>query len=289
MSIVLRSEPRSTSGESLDPADWRDLRTQGHRMLDDMFDYLENIRDRPVWQPIPDDVRRRFDAPVPTAPTDLAEVHESFMRDILPFAGGNVHPRFMGWVQGGGNPVGMLAEMLAAGLNANLGGRDHMPIEVERQIVRWIRALFGFPEGASGLFVTGTSMANFIGVLVARTAALGTGIRRSGLASDARKLTAYTSRAAHCCIAQAMDLAGLGSEALRVVATNDRHQIDLAALEHAIAQDRREGFVPFLVVGTAGTVDAASAKRLQPYGRFSCANRMQVSKSWRSVSSRAAL
>src|ERR1700694_5103998 len=87
MSIVLRNEPKSTSGESLDPADWRDLRAQGHRMLDDMFDYLEHIRDRPVWQPIPDDVRRRFDAPVPTAPSELAEVHESFMRDILPFSG----------------------------------------------------------------------------------------------------------------------------------------------------------------------------------------------------------
>jgi aromatic-L-amino-acid decarboxylase len=58
---------------------------------------------------------------------------------ILPYSTGNVHPGFMGWVHGGGTPVGMLAEMLAAGLNANLGGRDHVPIEVERQIVRWMR------------------------------------------------------------------------------------------------------------------------------------------------------
>src|SRR6202021_4109595 len=102
------------------------------------------------------------------------------MRDVLPFAAGNVNPGFMGWVQGGGTPVGMLAEMLAAGLNANLGGRDHIPIEVEGQIVRWIRKIFGFPESATGLFVTGTSMANLIATGIARDTALGFGGARAG-------------------------------------------------------------------------------------------------------------
>jgi aromatic-L-amino-acid decarboxylase len=213
-------------------------------MLDDMVDYLQGIRERPVWQPIPEETRRRFAAPMPTAPSELADAHDAFMRDILPFSSGNAHPGFMGWVQGGGNPVGMLAEMLAAGLNANCGGRDHMPIEVERQILRWVRTLFQFPESASGLFVTGTSMANFIGVVVARTAALGPDIRRSGLASDARRPIAYTSRAAHGCVAQAMELSGLGSEALRQIPVNDAHQIDVAALREAILRDRAAGFCP---------------------------------------------
>jgi aromatic-L-amino-acid decarboxylase len=224
-------------------------------MLDDILDYVESIRDRPVWQPIPDEVRAHFSAPVPTAPTDLAAVHDEFMRYILPFATGNTHPGFMGWVHGGGNVPGMLAEMLAAGLNANLGGRDHAPIEVERQIVHWLRQLFGFPETASGLFVTGTSMANLLGVLVARTTALGVGVRSVGLAVAGERLTAYVSAAAHGCIAQAMDLSGLGTEALRIIPTNDCHQIDLDALDAAIARDRCEGFTPFAVIGTAGTVD----------------------------------
>src|SRR5664279_3326497 len=198
--------PFSITGGNLDPADWPSARAQGHRMLDDILDYIENIRERPVWQPIPDDVRARFREAVPTAPTDLAAVHDAFMRDILPFATGNTHPGFMGWVHGGGNVPGMLAEMLAAGLNANLGGRDHMPIEVERQIVEWTRQFFGFPETASGLFVTGTSMANLLGVLVARTAMLGVGVRRYGVAAEPARLTAYASAASHGCIAQAMDL-----------------------------------------------------------------------------------
>ena len=114
----------------LDPVDWRAAREQGRQMLDDLFDHLEHLRRSPVWRPIPAEVRRRFHAAVPTEPASLAEAHAIFMRDVLPYAGGNLHPGFMGWVQGAGTPVGMLAEMLAAGLNANLGGRDHMPIEV---------------------------------------------------------------------------------------------------------------------------------------------------------------
>ncbi len=240
---------------SLDPADWTGVRAQGHRMLDDMFDYLERIRARPVWQPIPDEVRNRFRDPLPIGPTDLGALHDEFMRNVLPFAAGNAHPGFLGWVHGGGNPAGMLAEMLAAGLNANLGGRDHMPIEVERQVVRWMRDLFGFPDAATGLFVTGTSMANLIGLLVARTATLGRHVRHKGVGAAGRRLVAYTSAAAHRCIGQAMDISGLGIDALRVIAVNGRHQIDPDALARAIAADRRAGRVPFLVVGTAGTVD----------------------------------
>src|ERR1035438_298188 len=250
--------PFSISGGSLEPADWPRARAQGHRMLDDILDYIENVRDRRVGQPIPDSVRARFQAAVPAGPTDLAAVHDEFMRDILPFATGNVHPGFLGWVHGGGNVPGMLAEMLAAGLNANLGGRDHMPIEVERQITHWLRQLFGFPDMASGLFVTGTSMANLLGVLIARTRELGVEVRRNGVAAAGRRLVAYTSAAAHGCIAQAMDLSGLGSAALHVIPTNELHQIDIDALNPAIAQDRNAGLTPFLVIGAAGTVDTGA-------------------------------
>ena len=247
-----------THPSGLDPADWGDIRAQGHRMLDDMFDYLEGIRARPVWQPVPDAVRARFDAPVPRAPTDLAAVHADFMRDVLPFATGNVHPGFMGWVHGGGNLAGMLAEMLAAGLNANLGGRDHAPIEVERQIARWAAQLFGFPQNSSGLFVTGTSMANMLGVLIARADAFGIAVRRKGVAAYRKRPVAYASAAAHGCIARAMDLCGLGSDALRLIPINARHQIDSDALANAIVADRAAGLTPFLVVGTAGTVDVGA-------------------------------
>lgn len=227
-------------------------------MLDDMLDHLEHIRSRPVWQPIPAEVRADFRQPLPQYPTDLAKIHETFMREVLPYAVGNVHPSFMGWVHGGGTPVGMLAEMLAAGLNANLGGRDQMPIEVERQVLQWVRELFQFPESASGLFVTGTSMANLIAVWVARTQYLGTKVRQNGIAASDLRLTAYTSAGAHGCIAQAMDLAGVGIDALRIIPMNTSFEMGLAALQRAISADRAAGFTPFFIAGTAGSVDVGA-------------------------------
>src|ERR1035438_1367926 len=235
------AEPPSESG-TLDPADWPAFRRQAHRMLDDILDYVENIRERPVWQPIPPDVRERFRGELPREPSDLAAVHEEFMRYILPFAAGNVHPGFLGWVHGAGTPVGVVAEMLAAGLNANLGGRDHIPIEVERQVTGWMRKLFGFPESASGLFVTGASMANLIGVLVARDTELGFETRCSGVKVGSKRLTAYASAAVHGCIGRALDIAGIGSDALRRIAVDSRYRINLASLRTAI--DRKSTRLP---------------------------------------------
>ena len=242
----------------LDPDDWKTFRAEAHDMLDDAIDHVRTIRDRPIWQALPAGIRAGFDAPLPRQGSDLGTVHDDFRRTIQAYGPGNIHPGFMGWVHGGGTVVGMLAEMLAGGLNANLGGRDHAPIEVERQILRWVRVLFGYPATASGLFVTGTSMANFLAVLVARTKALGTDIRRTGLNGRSGRLVAYASAAAHGCIRQAFELSGLGAETLRLVATDGAQRLDLAALREAVAADRAAGKIPFMVIGTAGSVDVGA-------------------------------
>jgi aromatic-L-amino-acid/L-tryptophan decarboxylase len=261
--LVRAAELLSESSQTLDPKNWDETRALAHRMLDDMLDYTANIRERPVWSPIPDAVRAGFRENLPRQPADLGDVYRQFSDCILPYTTGNVHPGFMGWVHGGGTAVGMLAEMLAAGLNANLGGRDHIPVEVERQIVEWTRQMFGFPSGASGIFVTGTSMANLMAVLVARTAALGQQVRQHGLGEEGARLTAYTSTAAHGCIAKAMDIAGFGRDALRNIGVDNCHRIDIEALRARIAQDRAAGLKPFLVVGSAGTVDIGAIDDLQ--------------------------
>ncbi len=244
--------------ETLDPADWQRLRRQGHRMLDDMLDYLEGIRERPVWQPAPASVKAHFQEALPRGPRDLAEVHDDFLTRILPFSVGNCHPGFMGWVHGGGTPVGMLAEMLAGGLNANLGGRNQIPVDVERQVAAWAKELFGFPATANGLFVTGTSMANFMALLVARNWALGPGVRESGVGTAGERLVAYTSSSAHGCIAQAMDMAGLGTDRLRRIPVDDEYRMDLTVLRRTVEEDRNNGLQPFLIVATAGSVDVGA-------------------------------
>ncbi|HEY0436113.1 MAG TPA: pyridoxal-dependent decarboxylase, partial [Phenylobacterium sp.] len=247
---------QASSPASLDPGDWDRLRAQGRRMLDDMFDNLAGVADRPLWQAPTAGQRGRYRAELPRAGAPLEDLHAQFMADIAPYGSGNRHPGFMGWVQGGGTAVGMLAEMLAGGLDANLGGRDHMPIEVERQIISWMAELFGFPADASGVFLTGTSTANLCAMLIARDKALGVEVRADGVRDPG--VAAYASKAVHACIVRAMDMTGLGTGRLRLVDTDSEGRISLPALEAAIAADRAAGLKPFLIVGTAGSVDVGA-------------------------------
>ena len=108
-----------SSEETLDPGDWQAMRALGHQMVDDMLSYLETVRERPVWQPIPERVKGRIRQPLPLEPEAPEEVYQEFMENILPYPLGNLHPRFWGWAMGNGTPLAMLAEMLAAAMNPN--------------------------------------------------------------------------------------------------------------------------------------------------------------------------
>ncbi|HEY1856105.1 pyridoxal phosphate-dependent decarboxylase family protein [Acidocella sp.] len=241
---------------TLDPKDWSDLRALGHRMMDDMIDHLANIAAGPVWRKTPEAVRAGFQAPLPAAPTAPEALYESFGANIQPYVTGNTHPRFMGWVHGGGNPVSMLAELLAGAMNANCGGRDHVGIAVERQVIAWAAEMLGMPASTGGVLLTGSSMANFCAVLCARYKALGEAGRTDGIGG--KKLTAYASAGVHRCVTGALDMAGLGAAALRKIPLDAEFRMDIAALRIAIEADKAAGFTPFLLVGTAGSVDVGA-------------------------------
>jgi len=249
--------PDAPPEPNLDPDDWDAFRRAGHRALDDMIEHLATVRDRKVWQAATPDALSHFRRSLPTAPQSLEQTLAQFDTFIKPYDNGNDHPMFMGWVHGAGTPVGMIAEMLAAGLNANCGGRNHIGIAVERQIAAWASQIFGFPDNASGLFVTGTSVANLVAMLVARNAVLGDQVRQNGLRHD-RQLTAYASVEAHGCIAKATEIAGIGSRHLRAINVDTNGAMRMDDLADAIREDRANGRQPFLVVGTAGTVNTGA-------------------------------
>jgi len=245
---------------TLDPVDWSTFRALGHKMLDDMVDHLANLRDGPVWRPMPHAVRDAFESPLPMQGEAPEALYDRFKSEIQPYVTGNTHPRFMGWVHGGGNPVSMLAELLAGAMNANCGGRDHVGIAVERQVIAWASEMLGMPSDTTGVLLTGSSMANFVAVLCAKFKVLGRAGRQNGV-GDA-KLTAYASAGVHRCLPGALDMAGLGLDALRCIPVDDHFQIDIAALRNAILADREAGYRPFLIVGTAGTVDVGAFDNL---------------------------
>jgi hypothetical protein len=181
----------------LDPADWDAFKDLAHRLLDQAIDQLRTARERPVWQPVPESARAALAAPLPVEGRGTAATVEAALQHILPHPTGNTHLRFFGWVHGAGTAGGLLAEIMAASMNANCGGRDHGAINVERQVIEWSRQLFGLPEGTSGLLVSGTSMATLIGLAAARHRHAGCDVCALGLAGVPTRLVGYTSREAH--------------------------------------------------------------------------------------------
>ncbi len=231
----------------LDPDDWNAFREQGHRMLDDMVDHLQNIRQQPVWQQAPEATQQQFQTPLNPEPESLDSLHQAFMQHILPYTVGNTHPAFMGWVHGGGTPVGMLAEMLAAGLNANVGGRNQIALDVEEQVIAWMRDAFSFPQGSSGVLTTGTSAATLIALSVARSRL-----------HDGEPFAIYVSDQTHGCITRALRIMGMHRQHMRIIPSNQHYSMDTEALRQRIHDDQQQGIQPWLLVGTVGSVHTGS-------------------------------
>ncbi len=241
--------------DTLDPDNWPEFRQTAHAMLDAALDKMQGATEGPVWQAMPDAMKQMLQVPLPVQGAEIGAVQQQ-LQDLLPYGVGNTHPRFFGWVHGAGTPAGMIADITAAAMNANLGGRDHGAIYVEKQVVAWVREMFGFPADASGLVVSGTSMATIIALKVARDEALGGAARKDGV--DGARLVGYASSQAHNCVARAFDLLGLGADALRSVPVSIAYEMDVDTLAEMIAKDRAAGHRPFLIVGTAGSVNVGA-------------------------------
>lgn len=241
----------------LDPTDWNDVKTLGYQIIDDMVDYLQNIGDRTPWSPIPDEVKAGFEKPLPHQPSDIFEVYKEFKQNILPYPGGNIHPKFWAWVQGTGTPMGAFADLLASVMNNNVTLGDQSALYVDRQVINWCKELLNFPAEGSGMLVSGGSVANITALLVARNTVI-TNAKNGGVYAAPGKLTAYCSSETHNCIGKAAEVIGIGNEQLRKIPVNDNYEIDIKALKNRIREDKTAGFVPFCIIGNAGTVNTGA-------------------------------
>lgn len=242
--------------ETLDPEDWEKMRALGHRMLEDMFTYLQNIRSEPSGPPTQKAIEE-ICVPLTQEGEGEEKVYQVFRQNILPYTFPITRPRFWGGVGGTGSPYGMLAEMLRAGLNS---AQEASLAEayVHKQVINWIKEMLGFPEEAGGVLVSGGSEANFTGLAVARNAKAEVDMKAKGVQGLSRRMTLYCSDETHHCLERSVELLGLGNEALRWIPTDDNCRIRLDALKKAIEDDRKQNNHPFCIIGCAGTVNSGA-------------------------------
>src|SRR5579862_2080595 len=236
------------NGKGWSPAE---VRRVGARVVDLIARYLEQLGDGPVWKPVPRALVETWQhAPLPTACQSNDEILDLFTRDIAPYPFGNGHPRFFGWVNSPPTEIGIFADALAAAMNPSVAGGDHAAVYVERQVTRWFAEILGFPAGTMGLLVSGSSAAALTALAVARTRAcqrIGHDVRENGVPAG---LTVYATAEAHSCHQKAIELLGLGRQALRIISFDD--------LDAKIAEDVRAGRRPMAVIASAGTVNTGA-------------------------------
>lgn len=263
----MSTAPAVQTEYTLDPQNWDELRQVGHQMLDDMIAFLQGIRERPAWQPVPEEARKNLATPLPLIPEGANRAYEDFKNNVLPYPIA-IHPRFWAWVCGTGSPGGMLAEMLAAGMNSSPHGAEQSSVYVEMQVLSWLKEALGYPMAASGLLVGGGSMANFVGLAVARDAKAGWDVKREGLCGAYSPLTMYCSSQTHSSVQKAVEALGLGSKGLRYIEVDDEFRIRIDALKDAVKSDREAGRVPVCVIGNAGTVNSGAIDNLVALAEF---------------------
>lgn len=258
---VDHSQPASLDPPT--PEAWRELRELGHRMLDDIFDNLQTLRERPAWRPLPETSARALASPLPMQGRPAEQVYEKLTEHLVPYTIGNRHPRAWGWVRGTGTPLAMLADMLASGLNAHVAGGHQAPVVVETTCIRWLAELMGMPRESSGVLTTGGTMANLLGLAVGRHEKAGYDIRKHGLQGCTHpQLLVYGSTETHSWALKAVELMGLGRDAYRRLPVTPDHTIDLEQLELQIRKDMDAKNRPAVVIGNCGTVNTGAVDDL---------------------------
>jgi glutamate/tyrosine decarboxylase-like PLP-dependent enzyme len=227
--------------------------------VDQIAELLASVPARPVTRDETSSTIRAALALTTSLPedgTDPATLLSETARRLFDHSLFNAHPRFFGYITAPPAPIGILGDFLASAVNANVGSWSLSPAatEIEAQTVRWIAELIGFACG-DGVLVSGGTAANVVCLMAARTAAAPWDVRAEGVASaHGRPLVAYASKETHTWIQKAADMCGLGTNAIRWIETDAALRMDVASLRRAIDEDVTAGRLPFLVVGTAGSV-----------------------------------
>lgn len=249
-----------------------EFRALGYRAIDLLAEQLAALNEMPGRPPMPETLRRQLlGQPLPSDGKPPAEVLEAVAETILPYPMGNIGPRFFAWINSPPAPMGVLADLLAAGMNSSAAGGDHAATYVEHAVLGWLKQLVGYPDSSGGILVSGGSVANLIGLAVMRSAMAQSDVRAMGVAGESAPLVVYTSTQGHSCLQKAVELLGIGHRNLRKIPTDGDYRMDVHQLAAQIAADRARGLHPACVAASAGTVNTGAIDPLDAIADL-CAN-----------------
>jgi aromatic-L-amino-acid decarboxylase len=244
-----------------------EFRRRGYQVIDWIADYLEGKQDLPVLSEVsPGDIHDRLPASGP----DEGEAWEEMLRDfeqvVLPGITHWNHPRFFAYFAITGSAPGILGEALSAALNVNgmLWRTSPSATELEQLVLEWLAEWIGLPKEMFGIITDTASISSLCALAAAREAIPDLEVRELGLAGrpEVPRLRLYTSEQAHSSVEKAALLLGIGHRGVRKIASDGAYRMSVEALRQALVEDRRDGWLPFSVVATAGTTSTTSVDPL---------------------------
>ncbi len=243
--------------EPVPDLDWSPERARqlGEDVVDLWTELLGRLGDLPVSGEFrADRLRERLAMEPPAEPLERGELLDHLRALVFECSIYPGHPGFMAYISGAGTVPGAAADLIAAGLNQNVGGFRLSPgaSTIEEHLTGWLAGRFGLPDGAGGQLVAGGAMANLVALKVARDRALGPEARERGV-GEGPPLALYASTESHVVQMRAADLLGLGSAAVRPVPVDDGWRMRADELAEALERDQVAGVRPAAVIATAGT------------------------------------
>jgi len=236
----------------MSPDEIQDL---GYRSIDLIKDYFQTIRKAPVLQEQTfDQLHQLLDEAVPKIGQNPDEVLKEFQTKIIPNTIKIGNPYLLGWILSSGTVIGSFADGLASAINQNVAvSGSGVATAVELVVLKWIKEILGYDSKAAGLLVSGGSIANLLGLAVARNVKANYEISKNGIQHN--NMILYASKEAHVCISKAVNILGLGTEHIRWINVDDKLCLDVEDLQEKIIEDQTTNDFPFAVVATAGTVN----------------------------------
>jgi aromatic-L-amino-acid/L-tryptophan decarboxylase len=231
----------------------------GRQVADLVADHLANIGSEPVIASLPRaDLNRALLTPAPSRPASFDSIIETLATHVFPYHAREPHPGFMAYVPSCPTFPALLGDWIATGYNfyAGVWPVAAGPNQIEMVVLEWIRDWLGLARSASGLLVSGGSVANLTALVAARHAAVTKG-------ADISRLTVYTTAQAHSSVVRAAWIAGIPRDNVRLIEMDSLFRLDVESLADTVAADRAAGMWPFTVVASAGTTNTGSVDPIE--------------------------